>query len=248
MKATFLSISLFFLLTLPAAAQNQDVKVIADTIVVQAEGKYEADPDLATVEFNISSQEKELKRAYDIATESLRRIVELAGRNGLKREDVSTGVLTVFPLYEGDRKRKTRAYLVQGRVVLHVRDFSRIGAILDESVQDGITDFRSLTYSLADEEAAKQHAVAEAMRRAVGRATAALEQKGQKLGMLRYATLDVRQLVGIAQISELQMLDTSPGSTYSRTAGKNYPPPAPPPTQPEKITVSASIQCLFHIE
>lgn len=248
MKAIVLSVSLLFLLVLPAAAQNQDIKVIADTIVVQAEGTYAADPDLATVEFNISTQEKELKRAYDNATQSLRRIVDLAERNGLKREDISTGVLTVLPLYEGDRKRKTRAYLVQGRVVLHVRDFSRIGAILDDSVQDGITDFRSLTYSLADEEAAKQRAVAEAMRRAVGRATAALEQKGQKLGTLRYATLDVRQLVGIARMESLQLMTTSVTSTDSRSANRTASLPPVPTTQPEKITVSASIQCLFHIE
>jgi uncharacterized protein YggE len=35
-------------------------------------------------------------------------------------------------------------------------------------MDDGITDFRSLAYSLSDEEAAKKQAVAEAMRRAIG--------------------------------------------------------------------------------
>jgi len=49
--------------TLPLAAQNNDVKFIADTLVVQADGTYEADPDLATLTFDISSQDKELKPA-----------------------------------------------------------------------------------------------------------------------------------------------------------------------------------------
>ena len=62
-------------------------------------------------------------------------------------------------------------------MVLRVRDFSHIGPILDGSVEDGVADFRSLTYSLADEESAKKQAVAEAMRRAMGRAGIALEQK-----------------------------------------------------------------------
>ncbi len=53
---------------------------------------------------------------------------------------------------------------------------------MDESVQDGIADFRSLTYQLSNEEAAKQKAVADAMHRAAGRATVALEQTKQKLG------------------------------------------------------------------
>jgi hypothetical protein len=37
-------------------AQNPDVRFIADTLIVQAEGTYETDPDLATLTFHISSQ------------------------------------------------------------------------------------------------------------------------------------------------------------------------------------------------
>jgi len=50
-----------------ANAQAPELKFIADTLVVQAEGTYEADPDLATMTFRIFSQEKELKKAYDAA-------------------------------------------------------------------------------------------------------------------------------------------------------------------------------------
>jgi len=60
-------------------------------------------------------------------------------------------------------------------------------------VGDGITDFRSLTYSLADERRRSRKRLG-AMKRAVGRASAALEQKGQKVGALRFANLDVKQL------------------------------------------------------
>lgn len=138
-----------------SAAQNPEVKFIADTLTVQAEGTYEADPDVATLSFDISAQEKELKPAYEKASQSMRKIAEIAERNGLKKEDVSTGVLTVTPFYEGDRKKRARSFLVNGRIVLKIRDFSKLGAIMDDSIQDGIVDFRSLTYSLSNEEAAK---------------------------------------------------------------------------------------------
>jgi uncharacterized protein YggE len=90
--------------------------------------------------------------------------------------------------------------VVKGEIVLKLRHFSKLGPLLEDSVQDGITDFRSRTYSLADEEAAKQRASADAMRCAVGRATALLEQKGQKVGALRFANLDVKQLVGVSRV------------------------------------------------
>jgi uncharacterized protein YggE len=237
-------------------AQNQDIRVVADTLVVQAEGTFEADPDLATLTFDISSQEKEMKLAYDKASEAMLKIAALAAKNGLRKEDVLSGVLVVTPFYEGDRKKRTKSFLVQGQVQLKIHDFSKIGAIMDESVEDEITDFRSLTYSLSDEEAAKQRAVAEAMRRAVGRATAALDQKGQKVGALRFANLDVKQ---IARISSINMEEFDPDKNADgavqvsyvskRGASPKTPPPPPVPMpQPKKIIVSASVQCGFQIQ
>jgi hypothetical protein len=240
----------------PTKAQTTpELKFIADTLVVQADGTYEADPDIATMTFHIFSQEKELKKAYDAATQSMQQISTLATGNGLRKEDVSTGVLTVAPIYEGDRKKRARSYYVQGEMRLRVRDFSRIGPILDGSVDVGLADFRSLTYSLSDEEAAKKQAVAEAMRRAIGRASIALDQKGQKLGSLRYMNLDVQQLAGLA-VAQLQTF-TLNTETESSSEGSGFgfgkkkvapPPPPPPPAQPEKITVRATVQCAFQIQ
>ncbi len=243
--------SLLCLMVLPFAslisfAQGPELKFIADTLVVQADGTFDADPDWATLTFQIFAQDKDIKRAYDTATRSMQRIVDIAQRNGLAGGDIRSGVLTVSPIYEGDRKKRARSYYVQGQEVVKVRDFAKIGPILDASVEDGITDFRSLTYSLADEEAAKKKAVAEAMQRAIGRAATALEQKGQKLGALRYMSLDVKQIYGVARLETLgtatETVEVSGGFSERKAA----PPPPPPP--PQKITISASVQCAFQIQ
>jgi uncharacterized protein YggE len=255
MKMPSRIIILFVLLaSLLAVAQQPEVKFIADTLVVQAKGKYESDPDLAMMAFDVSSQEKELKDAYAKASQSMRTIVGVAERNGLDKDAIQTGVLTITPFYEGDRKKRARAYRVQGHVVLRIQDFAKVGPIMDESVQDGIADFRSLTYQLSNEEAAKQKAVADAMHRAAGRATVALEQTKQKLGPVRSVSLEVRDLIGIAQIQSLPY-DTFVYETLEHSSGgsifgakKMAPPPPPPPVQPEKITITASVQCVFSIE
>ena len=238
----------------PAGAQNSEIKFIADTLVIQAEGNYEADPDLATLAFDISSQDKELKPTYDRASQSLQKILALAEKNGVGKSDISTGVLTVRPFYEGDRKKRAKSYLVQGQIRLKVRDFSRLGPILENSVDDGITDFRSLTYSLSDEEAAKQKAVAEAMKRAIGRAGAALEQKGQKVGALRFANVDVKTLTGVSEMNVYALRQFGMAQTIEVDASnvdsshKSKLPSSPPAIpQPEKITVSATVQCAFQI-
>jgi len=232
----------------PTKAQAPEIKFIADTFVVQADGTVEADPDLASLTFNISSQDKELQKAYDAAAQSMRKIAELADRNGLKKEDIAAGVLTVAPRYEGEKKRRVISYLVEGQIVLKVRDFAKIGTLIDESVQDGITDFRSLTYSLVDEEAAKEKAVAEAMKRAIGRANAALEQKGQKVGALRYANLDVKQLSGAAVLTSSFGAETFTSLELFSKLGNKVPAAPPPIPQPEKITITATVQCAFQIQ
>ena len=234
-------------------AQNLDVKFIADTLVVQAEGKFEADPDLATLTFSVFAQDKNLKQTYDQASQSMKKIADVAEKNGLKKEDVTFGVLTVRPFYEGDRKKRAKSYVVQGRIVLKLRDFSKLGPLLEDSVEDGITDFRSLTYSLADEEVAKQKAAADAMRCAMGRATAVLEQKGQKIGTLRFANLDVKQLTGVASMDVYSVPEYNTVATTTESRGglwsaKKMVAPPPPPPQPEKITVSATVQCAFQIQ
>jgi len=166
----------------------------------------------------------------------------------LKKEDVTFGVLTVRPYYQGDKKKRARCYTVQGQIILSVKDFSKPGTLLEDSVEDGITDFRSLTYSLADEEAARQ--------RAIGRATALLEQKGQKVGTLRFANLDVKQIVGVSNMSVYCAAEYNSVATATESSGsagwfgaaKRVAAPPPPPPQPPKIAVSATVQCAFQIQ
>ncbi len=249
---TLLLAALWIAAVRPASAQQKpEVKFIADTLVVEADGTYETDPDLATLTFNISAQDKDLKKAYETATQSVQRIVAVAEKGGLKREDIYTGALTLTPSYDKDRNKKPKSYFVQGEITLKLHDFAQIGPVLDGAVQDGIVDFRSLTYSLQNEEHAKENAVANAMKNAVGRATAALAQNNQKVGAIRYASLDVRQLVGVAQFYGNQVASLTETVVVSGATTVNrepVPPPPPPPVRPQKITVSATVQAAFQIQ
>src|SRR5260370_28163632 len=121
----FAAVCLFFSAK-PAVAQSTEIKFIADTLVIQAEGTYETDPDLATLTFDISAQDKDLKQTYDRASQSLQKIIALAEKNGIPQEDVYSGVLTVRPWYDGDRKKKAKSYSVSGQITLKVRYFPNI--------------------------------------------------------------------------------------------------------------------------
>jgi len=241
-------LAVLFTVSRPAMAQQGGTKFVQDTIVVEAEGSFEADPDLATLTFDVTSQDKDMKKAYDMAAQSMQRIVDLAQKSGIKKEDLSTGVLRVTPSYERD-KNKAKSYSVRGYLTIKVRDFSQVGPLVDAAVQEGIVDFRSLSYSLQDEEAAKQKAVGAAMKNATGRATAALAQTGQKVGAIRYASVDVRQLNVPQEFFSLDNVQSLGGfGTMKKQVYAAPPPPPLPSVSPEKITVAATVQCGFQIQ
>lgn len=136
---------------------------------------------------------------------------------------------------------------------MKVHDFTKIGPLLNDSVQGGLADFRSLTYFLENEETAKERAVADAMHNAVERAKAALAQNNQKIGAVRYASVDVSQITGVSQYNVAQLSSVEVEATTSSGGGlfakhKEAPAPPPPPVQPGKITVSATVQCAFQIQ
>jgi uncharacterized protein YggE len=238
-------LAILFVATRPLLAQQDGTKSVQDTIVVEAEGSFGADPDLATLTFDVTSQDKDMKKAYDMAAQSMQRIVDLAQKSGVKKEDVSTGVLTLTPSYERD-KNKAKSYAVKGILTIKVRDFSQVGPLVEGAVQEGIVDFRSLSYSLRDEEGAKQKAVAGAMKNAMGRATAALAQTGQKVGAIRYASVDVQQLAGLAQFSS-GLVTADSMESLGVVRKERFTAPLPSVT-PAKVTVSATVQCGFQIQ
>jgi hypothetical protein len=250
MKRLVLLVGLVAPLLLPLAGSAQEAKQQVDTLTIQAEATYEADPDLATLVFDVSAQEKELRKAYDRATAAMQRIVQLAERNGLAKDDISVGRFTVTPITDwGDKKQKARAYRVAASLTLRLHEFQRIGTLIDDSVQEGITEFRSLAYSLADEEAAKQSAIAQAMRCAENRARAALGQGGRKLGPLRYASVDVKQPTGVVRVEGLQIQALpllARGAVAAESAATSL--PAVPAATPEKIKVTATVQCVFQLQ
>ncbi len=246
MRKAHLVLAVGLALAAAAAAQAPESKYIADTVTVQADAVYEADPDLATLTFDVSATDKQLRKAYAQATASLERILALAERNGLARQDVTAGAFTVTPDIDWrDKKRRPRSYRVESRVTFRLHDFSRLGDLIDEAVDSGIAEFRSLDFSLENEEAAKVRAVAMARERAEARARAALGN-GSRLGPPRFVGVDIKPVERLMSLNGLASLELSSGNVASRMA-VSAPPPPVSLAAPEKIRVRATVNCVFQI-
>jgi uncharacterized protein YggE len=99
-----------------AVALGQDRPTIAaqpNSVFVGADGKFEANPDTALVQFNISAQEDNSRAAYDRASKAAEQVRQILRSNGLEPTAAQMGYFSIEPVYDYSKaKRKLIAYRV----------------------------------------------------------------------------------------------------------------------------------------
>ena len=189
------AIALFVVLLLAGAlALGQDHPAITaqpNSVFVGADGKFEANPDTAIVQFNISAQEANSRAAYDRASKAAEQVRQILRTNGIDPAAAQLGYFSIEPVYDyRQAKRKLIAYRVNVNVSLKLKDFTKIAPIVQQLSDGDITDEQSINYTLDDIDTAKTKAVEDAYRRARASADAVARAGGRTLGELTYASVD----------------------------------------------------------
>src|SRR6516162_6348310 len=93
--------SVFALLSVAASwAQERTTGPIPNTVLIGADGKFEADPDTVLVQFNISAQDENLQTANDRARQAADQVRELLRKNGIDPKQAQVGQFVVQPVYD----------------------------------------------------------------------------------------------------------------------------------------------------
>ena len=239
MKSNVRTIAILLLLCLSALAQERPtVTAQANTVFVGADGKFDAAPDTALVQFNISAQEDTSAAAYARASKAAEQIRQILRSNGIEPKAAEIGFFSLQPVYDYKTpKRKLLAYRVNASVSLKVKDFSKIGSIVQQLSETDVTQNQSLSYTLDDMDAAKTKAVEDAYRRARESASAVARAGGRTLGELSYASVDTFENVRVV-------------APMARTLGpmRMEAGAAPAPTEeftPQSISVTAHVNAMF---
>ena len=222
---------------MPAMAQDRPSNPLPNTVWVGADGKYEADPDTALVQFGVSAQEEKLQDATQKASQATEQIRQLLRSNGLDPKDAQISRFTTQPVYDyKNPKRKLVGYRVDANISLKLKDFSKIGPITEGLANFDVTN-TSISYLLEDMDAAKVKAVEDALHRARSEANAVAQSSGRTLGELSYASVDVYEPQPIRP-----MMAKAAGMAAEA---------APPPTaefSAEKITVTSHVNALYNLK
>jgi hypothetical protein len=210
-----------------------------NTVFVGADGKFEANPDTALVQFDISAQEDNSRAAYDRASKQAAQVRQILRSNGIEPTAAQLGYFSIEPVYDYKQaKRKLVAYRVNVNVSLKLKDFTKIAPIVQQLSDGDITDEQSISYTLDDIDAAKTKAVEDAYRRARASAEAVARAGGRSLGELSYASVDTFENVRPMSIQPMARM-----GAMAQTA--------PAPTEqfsPQTTSVTAHVNAMFTLK
>src|ERR1700681_4807436 len=123
--------------TLSVAQDRPTVTAQPNTVLVGADGKFEANPDTALVQFNISAQQDNSRAAYDQASKAAEQVRQILRNNGIDPAAAQIGYFSIEPVYDyKPAKRKLVAYRVNVSVSLKLKDFTKIAPIVQQ-LSDG---------------------------------------------------------------------------------------------------------------
>jgi hypothetical protein len=158
---------------------------IERSISVTGSGFVVAEPDMAHISMGVVSEADNAKDALAKNSAAMRTLIDAMKGNAIEARDIQTTSFNVSPRYQNfkdGRPPVINGYQVHNQVRIVVRDIKKLGAVLDQAVQQGSNQIGGIGFevSKADElkgEARKQ-AIANAKRKAELYASAA----GVKLG------------------------------------------------------------------
>ena len=233
---------LAFVLLSISAAFTQDhpaVNAQANTVYVGADGKYEATPDTALLQFSVSVQDETSQVAYQRASKNVEQVRQVLRSNGLDPKAASIGFLSVQPVYEYKPKQHVVGYRVTTDVTLKLKDFSKVGPITQQLAEANVSETQTLSYILENMDEAKNHAVEDAYRRARNSADTIAHASGRTLGDLSYASVDtfetVRPMMAARGMHPMAMAAAA----------------TPAPTEeftPQTVGVTAHVNALFNLK
>jgi uncharacterized protein YggE len=238
MRKTFLLIAILLCSSL-VLAQAPTIAAAANTLYTGADGKFEAAPDTALVQFNISAQADNAKAAYDAASKQSEQVRQILRDNGIDPKTAQIGSYSIDPMYDWKTaKRKLIGYRVATNVTLKLKDFTKIGPITQQLADSTVSDSQSITYTLDNMDEAKSKAVEDAYRRAHASADALAHAAGRTVGELSYASVDtyenIRPVMPMPRVMMAAEAKAAPAPTEEFT--------------PHTVTVTAHVNALFTLK
>ena len=240
MKVAFVLAAILILSIGTFAQEHPAVTAQPNSVYVGADGKFEAAPDTAQIQMNVSVQDDNPQAAYQRASKNVDQVRAVLRANGLETKLATVGFLSVQPMYEWKPKQRVIGYRVTTDVALKLKEFSKIGPISQQLAEANVSETQTLNYTLENMDEAKNRAVEDAYRRARNSAETVARASGRTLGDLSYASVDTFENPRMVMPRMARAM---------AAAAPNAATPAPTEDfSPQTVTVTAHVNALFNLK
>lgn len=187
LRLTFAALVLAVAPIATATAHDSDKK--EPVIVVSGQGDASVVPDLAIVTMSVAETAKTAREALDINNSAMTSVTKALKDQGIADRDMQTSGLSIQPQYSYPQNEDgtprlpvLNGYTVTNGLTVRVRDLSKLGAIVDQSVTSGVNQGGDIRFTNDDPEKVLEQARTAAVKNAAAKAKTLADAAGVKLG------------------------------------------------------------------
>jgi uncharacterized protein YggE len=217
-----------------AWAQNSQERPVRPNIRVNGEATVSAQPDEAQIDIGVTSQAATAQAAATTNAAKLETTLATLRSMLGARADIKTISYSVSPNYRYPREggQPTIAgYTATNIVQVKTGDLKEVGKLIDSATQSGANTIHSLRFTLKDDQAVRNRALAEA----AGKARAKAEAIAAALGVKIVRLLQVEEGVGVGPRPQQYAM------AEARMAG------APTPIESGTVDITVNIVLTFEV-
>jgi uncharacterized protein YggE len=229
MKLRFITLSIWIITFMTTTYAQMTPSGITVTGVGNAYGT----PDVAIIDMGVDIANEDITAATDEVYAITNKLLELFKQAGIETKDVRTAYFNVWRKvrYDSEGQETSPVFRVTNTLSVTVRDVSKVGTLLNESLTVGANTINGIHYTIANPEELEQDARSLAMQNAKARAAELAILSGVTLGKV----LSINETPGYV------------GTPMPFASGRELGMSAAMPVTPGQLAVSVNITVTLEI-
>lgn len=160
-----------------------------NTIMVSADGKAKAVPDVAMLSLGLVTQSKTAQEAEKANSEKFNKIVDYVKAQGVEKEDISTSQYTIYPTYNYSTSQNTiSGYELRQTVTVKIhgvdQNIEQLNRVLRGAIENGANEISGVSLTFENQDELTNKARTEAIAKAKEKAVQMAKETGLKLGKI----------------------------------------------------------------
>ena len=164
----------------PVVAQQSDNMAAIPQIAVASRGEVKVNPDRANIQISVQTRAETAAAAASENARKQKAVIDGLRALGIDAKDISTAGYNVYPeqRYEPNKEPVVVGYNVTNTLSVDLKSINMVGPAIDAALAKGANMINSLQFFASNTEAARQEAIAIAVKKARSDADAAARAAG----------------------------------------------------------------------